>query len=227
MSVDRAKSFYDEHKDRPFFDDLVNFVTSNTVVAMVLGKENAVNDWRALLGPTNSKQAKEEVPDSIRARFGTDVQKNAAHGSDSISSAEREIKIFFPDFDLAQSSVQTTGEKARQFLMMSVVPILTAGLTEMCKLSTRPADPLDWLSNYLRDNNPARANKPKIFFVLGGPGAGRNHTKDKKNPPISPFTSLTHALCPYPSWRLGAWLRTRRLSYRPYLSVLNRQGYSV
>mmetsp|Transcript_16047 Transcript_16047/g.66106 ORF Transcript_16047/g.66106 Transcript_16047/m.66106 type:complete len:227 (+) Transcript_16047:472-1152(+) len=146
---------------------------------MVLEKENAVADWRSLLGPTNSKQAEEEAPDSIRARYGTDVQKNAAHGSDSSVAAEREIKFFFPEFDLTETHRTSQGEEAKEYLMMTVVPSLNKALTTMCKLSPRPSDPLQWLSEYLSTNGTAKSQKPKIFFVLGGPGAGKGTQCDK------------------------------------------------
>mmetsp|Transcript_12552 Transcript_12552/g.38353 ORF Transcript_12552/g.38353 Transcript_12552/m.38353 type:complete len:379 (-) Transcript_12552:1396-2532(-) len=173
LTVDRAKAFYEEHKSRPFFDGLVEFMTSGKVVAMVLEKENAVNSWRTLLGPTNAKQAKEEDPESVRGRYGTDVQRNAAHGSDSAASAAREIKFFFPDFELPTNDELSAGDESKAYLMMNVVPVLTAGLTEMCKISPRPSDPLEWLCQYFRTNNPASAQRPKVYFVLGGPGAGK------------------------------------------------------
>eukprot|EP00188_Purpureofilum_apyrenoidigerum_P004076 Plantae.Rhodophyta-Purpureofilum_apyrenoidigerum.ctg4454.p1 GENE.Plantae.Rhodophyta-Purpureofilum_apyrenoidigerum.ctg4454~~Plantae.Rhodophyta-Purpureofilum_apyrenoidigerum.ctg4454.p1 ORF type:complete len:379 (-),score=77.86 Plantae.Rhodophyta-Purpureofilum_apyrenoidigerum.ctg4454:1601-2737(-) len=173
LSVDRAKAFYEEHKDRPFFDGLVEFMTSGKVIAMILQKENAINSWRALLGPTNAKQAKEEDPESIRGRFGTDVQRNAAHGSDSTASATREIKFFFSGFELPANDDLSAGDESKAYLMMNVVPVLTAGLTEMCKISPRPSDPLEWLCQYFRSNNPASAQRPKVYFVLGGPGAGK------------------------------------------------------
>ncbi|KAJ8906642.1 hypothetical protein NDN08_003135 [Rhodosorus marinus] len=175
----KAKSFYGEHKDRAFFSGLIEFITSGTIVAMVLEKENAVVDWRSLLGPTNSKQAEEEAPDSIRARYGTDVQKNAAHGSDSPSAAEREIKFFFPEFDLTETHRTSQGEEAKEYLMMTVVPTLNKALTTMCRLSPRPSDPLQWLSEYISTNGTAKSQKPKIFFVLGGPGAGKGTQCDK------------------------------------------------
>lgn len=67
------------------------------VVAMALEKPNGVKAWRALMGPTNVFKAKEEAPTSLRARFGTDGTQNATHGSDSLLSASRELRFFFPN----------------------------------------------------------------------------------------------------------------------------------
>mmetsp|Transcript_187 Transcript_187/g.209 ORF Transcript_187/g.209 Transcript_187/m.209 type:complete len:99 (+) Transcript_187:484-780(+) len=70
-------------------------MTSDVVVGMELVKDNAVSEWRAVIGPTNSHKAREEAPQSIRAYFGTDGQKNAVHGSDSQASMKREIEYWF------------------------------------------------------------------------------------------------------------------------------------
>lgn len=66
-------------------------------MALVLAKVNAIREWRTLAGPTNSNKAREEAPESVRALYGTDGQRNAVHGSDSPASAEREIRFFFPN----------------------------------------------------------------------------------------------------------------------------------
>ena len=70
---------------------------SDDIVALVLTKPDAISEWRELLGPTNSNRAREEAPESLRARYGHDQTKNALHGSDSYLSAEREIKFMFPE----------------------------------------------------------------------------------------------------------------------------------
>lgn len=70
---------------------------SGDVVALVLAKENAIKDWRALMGPTNIDTARAQAPQSIRARFATNTTQNAVHGSDSVASARREIRFFFPN----------------------------------------------------------------------------------------------------------------------------------
>lgn len=87
--------FYGEHKGKPFFPNLQNFITSDVVVGMELVAESAVDKWRALIGPTNTQKAKTDAPDSLRALFGTDGTKNAVHGSDSPASMKRETGYWF------------------------------------------------------------------------------------------------------------------------------------
>jgi nucleoside-diphosphate kinase len=89
-----AEHFYAIHKDRPFFSELISFITSGPIVIMALVKENAVADWRALMGPTDSKKAPKGT---VRHAFGTDVCINAVHGSDSVESAAEEVGLFFSD----------------------------------------------------------------------------------------------------------------------------------
>lgn len=97
LTKEKAELFYEEHKERSFFADLVTFMTSGPIFMLKLVKANAIADWRALMGPTNSVDARASAPDSIRAVYGTDVQQNACHGSDSPASAERELGIMFAD----------------------------------------------------------------------------------------------------------------------------------
>ncbi|KAM3932896.1 nucleoside diphosphate kinase homolog 7 isoform 1-T1 [Leptodactylus fuscus] len=94
LSRAEAMDFYSEHHSKSFFNDLINFMTSGPVVAMEIIGDDAVFAWRKLLGPTNCSVARSESPESLRARFGTDGTKNAAHGSDSIASAARPERIF-------------------------------------------------------------------------------------------------------------------------------------
>eukprot|EP00829_Urostomides_striatus_P017432 TRINITY_DN601_c0_g1_i1.p1 TRINITY_DN601_c0_g1~~TRINITY_DN601_c0_g1_i1.p1 ORF type:complete len:334 (-),score=115.50 TRINITY_DN601_c0_g1_i1:54-995(-) len=95
MSTEMAQTFYGEHKGKPFFEPLVQRMSSDAIVAMELVADDAVNKWRSLIGPTNSETARKEAPNSIRALYGTDGSKNAVHGSDSSVSAIREIDIVF------------------------------------------------------------------------------------------------------------------------------------
>ena len=94
LSREMAESFYDIHKERPFFGELVDFMISGPVVPMVLEREDAVPCLREFIGPTNSEEAS---AGTIRGDFGTDVQCNAVHASDSIENAEHEIDFFFAD----------------------------------------------------------------------------------------------------------------------------------
>ena len=92
LSEEKAQGFYAEHKERPFFGELVEFMTSGPVVVQVLEGENAIALNRELMGATNPAEAAE---DTIRKDFAESVGKNAVHGSDSPASAEREIAYFF------------------------------------------------------------------------------------------------------------------------------------
>ncbi len=104
-----AEQFYSEHKDKPFFPNLQQFITSDVVVGMELVGDNAVQQWRSLIGPTNTMTAKAEAPNSIRAQFGTDGTKNAVHGSDSLGSMKRENQYWFGGEEPAERPMQTTG----------------------------------------------------------------------------------------------------------------------
>ncbi|KHN39615.1 Nucleoside diphosphate kinase [Glycine soja] len=92
-----VKSFYAEHSSKSFFSSLIKYMTSGPVLIMVLEKDNAIADWRALMGPTDASKAKITHPHSIRAKCGLDMEKNCVHGSDSPKSAQREISFFFKE----------------------------------------------------------------------------------------------------------------------------------
>ena len=92
ISKELAEEHYGEHKDKPFFNDLVSFITSGPVVAMQVEGENVVLQIRNLMGATNPS---ESTPGSIRGDLATELDKNVVHGSDSDESAERELSLFF------------------------------------------------------------------------------------------------------------------------------------
>ena len=92
LSEEKAQGFYAEHKERPFFGELVEFMTSGPVVVQVLEGENAIAAHRELMGATDPAKAAEGT---IRRDFAEKVDRNAVHGSDSVTSAEREIAYFF------------------------------------------------------------------------------------------------------------------------------------
>ena len=94
LTDEQACSFYDIHKEKPFFDELVEFMTSYESHVMILEKENAVEEWRNLMGATDSQKA--EIG-TIRNKYGTDISMNATHGSDSNENAIKEINFFFND----------------------------------------------------------------------------------------------------------------------------------
>jgi len=94
LDEDTAKRHYAEHEGKPFFDDLVTFITSGPLIAMILEGTNAVAAGRQLIGSTHGIYA---APGSIRGDYATDMQRNLVHGSDSDASAVREIALYFGD----------------------------------------------------------------------------------------------------------------------------------
>lgn len=101
ISNELAEEHYGEHKERPFFGELVDFITSGPVFAMVWQGENVIATARQMMGATNPKDA---APGTIRGDFGVTVGKNVIHGSDSPESAKREIGLFFKEEELIEYS---------------------------------------------------------------------------------------------------------------------------
>ncbi len=97
VSEELAKTHYQEHEEKPFFGELVDFITSGPVFAMVLEGENVISTARLVVGSTNPQEA---APGTIRGDFGLTVGKNIIHGSDSSESAEREINLFFDEAEI-------------------------------------------------------------------------------------------------------------------------------
>jgi len=98
LSEDQAKGFYHVHVERPFFGDLVSFMTEGPIVALVLEGEGAIKRWRDLMGPTNAEEAPKGT---LRGDFGTNIERNATHGSDAEDTAAFEIGYFFSGLELA------------------------------------------------------------------------------------------------------------------------------
>ncbi len=92
LTTDQARTFYAVHKGKPFYDSLVDFMSSGPVIAAILEKENAVDAFRELIGATNPEKAEEGT---VRKLYGTDLQQNAVHGSDSDANALKESGFFF------------------------------------------------------------------------------------------------------------------------------------
>ena len=97
LSKEEAEKFYLVHKGRPFYENLTNFMSSGPIIAMVLEKENAVEDYRKFIGATNPEEAEEGT---IRKLFGTNMGENAVHGSDSDENAIKEIQFFFTEREI-------------------------------------------------------------------------------------------------------------------------------
>ena len=94
LSKEQAKTFYAVHKEKPFFGELVEYVTSGPVILLALEKENAISDWRTLMGATDPKKAS---VGSLRKMFGEHIGSNATHGSDAPETAKTELGLFFPE----------------------------------------------------------------------------------------------------------------------------------
>ena len=99
MSKEKAQGFYIVHKERPFYDELTTYMSSAPVVVQVLEKENAVEDYRKIMGATDPKKADEGT---IRAKYALSVGENSVHGSDSLENAKTEIAYFFTDDEICE-----------------------------------------------------------------------------------------------------------------------------
>ena len=99
MSTSQAENFYLVHKDKPFYNELVSFMSSGNCMVLVLEKENAVESWRNTIGATNPEEAKEGT---IRKLYASNLSENAVHGSDSDENAKKEIAFFFSELELLQ-----------------------------------------------------------------------------------------------------------------------------
>ena len=97
MTNEQAEQFYYIHNDKPFFKDLVQYMTSEPVIVQVLSSDNAVNKYRAVMGATNPENA---LDGTIRKLFALNVQENSVHGSDSDENAEKEIEFFFNENEI-------------------------------------------------------------------------------------------------------------------------------
>ncbi len=97
LTREQAEQFYAVHKERPFYNDLVKFMTSGPVVVQVLEGGNAIEKNREVMGATNPKDA---APGTIRADFAENIEANSVHGSDSPETAAQEIRFFFADVDI-------------------------------------------------------------------------------------------------------------------------------
>lgn len=97
ITRDQAAAFYEVHKERPFYGDLIDYMSGGPIVALSLEKENAVADYRKLIGATDPKKAD---PGTVRALYGTSIEANAVHGSDSPENGKIETAFFFSGSEL-------------------------------------------------------------------------------------------------------------------------------
>ncbi|SDN33451.1 nucleoside diphosphate kinase [Desulfonauticus submarinus] len=97
LTKKQAEGFYKVHQDKPFFDSLTDFMSSGPIVVSVLEGENAIENYRKLMGATNPENAEEGT---IRKKFALDIEKNSVHGSDSIENAKTEIAYFFNELEI-------------------------------------------------------------------------------------------------------------------------------
>jgi len=100
LTLDQAKEFYKIHNERPFFNDLIDYMISGPVIVQVLEGDNALNKYREIMGATDPANANEGT---IRKKFAISVQENSVHGSDSLENAKDEIKFFFKDNEIISS----------------------------------------------------------------------------------------------------------------------------
>ncbi|XP_060073253.1 nucleoside diphosphate kinase 6-like [Ylistrum balloti] len=98
----RAEEFYKEHEGRFFHNRLVSFMSSGEISAHIMARDNAIKEWRKLMGPTKVFQTVHSDPNSIRGQFGLTDTRNSTHGSDSEESARKEMQFFFPEFNVDQ-----------------------------------------------------------------------------------------------------------------------------
>ena len=100
LTLEQAEGFYDVHREKPFFGELTEFMSSGKCMVLALEKDNAVAEWRKTIGATNPAEAEEGT---IRKEFASSIGENAVHGSDSDENAEKEISYFFTGSELRQN----------------------------------------------------------------------------------------------------------------------------
>jgi len=108
LTREQAEGFYAVHKERPFFNDLSNFMSSGPCVAMILEEDNVIKRWRAIMGATDPRKAapgtlRDQYGDKFSTKMGSPIQKNCVHGSDAVETAEFETRYFFSELDLIKT----------------------------------------------------------------------------------------------------------------------------
>ncbi|XP_018421443.1 PREDICTED: thioredoxin domain-containing protein 6 [Nanorana parkeri] len=114
LSQEMAEEFYKEHKGKPFYEQLVEYMCRGPCLMMTLSKENAVQEWRSLMGPTDPTEAQTAAPDSLRSLFAKSILENAVHGASNINHATEKIQFIFGDIDLDGHISWTSNETSTQ-----------------------------------------------------------------------------------------------------------------
>ena len=154
LTSEQVSDLFSDQIGKHTWPIFLSHMSSGKLVALELACTNAVSRWNTMIGPENPMDARDSHPDCLRSLYGQDIVKNALHGSANSHQAQKEIQFFFP-----QSLVepQQSGAEADDFLSKQVMPTLNRGLTHLCE--KKPADPRQWLADWLRANNP---NTPQI-----------------------------------------------------------------
>uniref|UniRef100_A0A3Q3E2Q6 Nucleoside diphosphate kinase B n=1 Tax=Hippocampus comes TaxID=109280 RepID=A0A3Q3E2Q6_HIPCM len=152
MTPEHCSDFYAEHYGKLHFPSLTAYMSSGPIVALTLARENAIAQWKSIIGPTKSSSL--IGLHLLRAKYGTSELQNALHGSESFHAAAREIKFMFPNTFI---EAFPTRAETEEYLSRYVNETLLHGLTELCK--HKPLNPCVWLADWLIKNNP---NGPQI-----------------------------------------------------------------
>ncbi|KAI8622492.1 nucleoside diphosphate kinase [Chytriomyces sp. MP71] len=159
ITTEQAEAYYISTSGDPEnFDAMQDYVRiltmSGSSVVLLLSRFNAFDQIKALMGSKDAKEARDYAPHSLRARFAVNSTLCGVEASEDLKSTEASIKVFFPD------RIRTTlpsVDESKILLEDSLYPVLTQGLTMLCK--TKPANPTVWLGTWLLENNP---NRPKV-----------------------------------------------------------------
>lgn len=157
----QASQFYSEHVNKSFFEGLVNHMTSGPILACALVGPNCVNLWRSILGDTDPLSAKSNTPQSIRACYGSVLPKNAAHGSDSQASAEREINFFFSKNSPLNTTATMGAGPESTCVVVKPHSVLTGKFGEILAHIQESG----WSLNAVQLHNFERANAEEFYEV--------------------------------------------------------------
>jgi len=200
LTEERAQEFYRDYKDKPSFQAQVKHATSGPCCALLLCRLEAVSVWLQLMGPEVVKEARRVRPKSVRAVFGTDGQRNAVHGSESVKNAAREVQLFFPELG---ADPAPDDDEVRDFLFrksagasmdlksmsdadaMSLTDVdptlqqlLSRGLMALCQVQPKGLAAVRWLSRWLTENNPNKEQED--CSTTGGQFAFNPQDRTKK-----------------------------------------------